>query len=380
MSKDGQRQATIAARAAGAVDTATAGIVPGIHPATTFLRDAEYALEVERNSYARDHNDTVRAAEEVLRHLEGAADTLLFPSGMAAAAAVLRTVRDGGRIVLQSGIYHGVTTFSEAFAARRGITLDRIDASDPEVLTAACARSADLVWIEAPSNPWLKITDIAQAAALAHGAGAKLVVDGTAASPVLTQALAFGADISMHSTTKAINGHSDVVGGVLSCRDAESDLWADIKTDRLQAGAIMGPFEAWLTLRGVRTLPLRMERMSANAQALAEFLDAHAAVEQVLYPGLSDHPGHALAKRQMCGGFGYLMSFIVKGGAEGALRAAGRLKLIHRATSLGGVESLIEHRPTIEPQSGLPGGMLRFSVGIEDVEDLKGDLAQALEG
>lgn len=380
MSKDGQRPATIAARAAGAMDEATAGIVPGIHPATTFLRDADYALEVGRNSYARDHNDTVRASEEVLRQLEGAADTLLFPSGMAAAAAVLRTVRDGGRIVLQSGIYHGVTTFAEAFAARRGITLDRVDASDPQVLTEVCATPADVVWIEVPSNPWLKITDIPQAVELAHGAGAKLVVDGTAASPVLTQALAFGADIAMHSTTKAINGHSDVVGGVLSCRDAQAEIWSEIKADRLQAGAIMGPFEAWLTLRGMRTMPLRMERMCSNAQALAEFLDAHDAVEQVLYPGLPDHPGHNLAAQQMCGGFGYLMSFIVKGGAEAALAVAGRLKLVHRATSLGGVESLIEHRPTVEPQSGLPGGMLRFSVGIEDVEDLKGDLRQALEG
>lgn len=372
--------ATIAARASGAIDPATAGVVPGIHTATTYMRGADNALIHERNSYARDDNDTVRTAEVVLRELEGAAETLLLPSGMAAAAAVFRALPKGARLVLQSGIYYGVTHLARTLAARGDFALEEVDAADPEALSQACATSADLVWIETPSNPWLKVTDISQAAELAQQAGALLVVDGTASSPVLTRSLALGADISMHSVTKAINGHSDVMGGALSCTNPDMPLWSAIRADRHDAGAIMGPFEAWLALRGMRTLPLRIERMCANAQALAGFLNGHEAVETVLYPGLPHHPGHDIASRQMCEGFGYLMSFIVKGGADSALRVKGRLNLIHRATSLGGVESLIEHRATIEPESGIPGGLLRLSVGIEDVEDLKEDLAQALEG
>lgn len=380
MTKSPLKPATIAARAHGAIDPATAGVVPGIHTATTYMRDRNNALIHERNSYGRDDNDTVRTAEVVLRELEGAAETLLLPSGMAAAAAVFRALPNGARLVLQTGIYYGVTHLAHSLAQRGSLVLEEVDAANPEALSKACATPADLVWIETPSNPWLKVTDISMAAGLAHQAGALLAVDGTASSSVLTQSLSLGADISMHSVTKAINGHSDVLGGALSCSNPDMPIWQAIRADRHDAGAIMGSFEAWLALRGMRTLPLRVERMCATAQTLAEFLDAHPKVGKVLYPGLPDHPGHDLAARQMCGGFGYLMSFVVKGGAEAALRTAGRLELIHRATSLGGVESLIEHRATIEPQSGIPEGLLRFSVGIEDAGDLQNDLAQALEG
>lgn len=376
---DALKPATIAAHAAGAFDRAGAGIVPGIAPATTFRRDAAYALE-GGGSYGRDHNETVQAAEEVLRQLEDAAASLLFPSGMAAVAAMFRTLPDGARVVLQSGIYWGVTDWVRKFAARRGLRLVEVDAADAATLAAACAEPTDLVWIEVPSNPWLKVADIARAAEIAHGAGALLAVDGTAASPVLTRALAFGADISMHSATKVLNGHSDVVAGVLSCADAGLPAWQAIAADRQGAGAILGPFEAWLLMRGLRTLPLRLERACANAQAVAEHLAAHGRVEAVWYPGLPDHPGHALAARQMCGGFGYLMSVLVEGHAEQALAVAGRLRLFLRATSLGGVESLVEHRATIEPQSGIPGNLLRLSIGIEDVGDLTADLDQALSG
>ncbi len=372
------RSATIAAQAAGAVDHDSAGVVPGIHPATTFRRGSDNALLAPENQYGRDHNNTVRQAEEVLRQLEGAAASLLFPSGMAAVATLFRTAPNGGRIVAQSGIYWGVSKWARDFCARRDIQLDEVDASDPEVLRAACAAPADLVWIEVPSNPWMKVTDVAQAAELAHEAGALLAVDGTAATPVLSRALDMGADISMHSATKAINGHTDVVAGVLSCRDAESAVWAAISDDRHDAGAILGPFEAWLLMRGARTLPLRVERMSENALTLARHLQEHPAVEAVWYPGLEIHPGHDTASRQMCGGYGYLMSVVLHGGAEAALAALGRLQLFHRATSLGGVESLVEHRPSVEPQSGLPGGLLRLSVGIEDISDLIADVDQAL--
>ena len=380
MSDHPMKPATIAAQAAGAANAADAGVVPGISMATTYARGPDNALLSPGNVYARDHNDTVRQAEEVLRQLEGAAASLLFPSGMAAIAALFRTLPNGGRVVAQSGIYWGATVWIREFCARRGVALDEVDAADTDALAAACDTPADLVWIEVPSNPWLKVADIARAADLAHGAGALLAVDGTAATPVLTRALDLGADISMHSGTKAINGHTDVVAGVLSCRDAQSHVWEAIEADRHDAGAILGPMEAWLLMRGMRTLPLRLERMCETALAIAKHLEAHEGVEAVLYPGLPDHPGHALAARQMCGGFGYLMSVLVRGGRDRALEVNGRLRLFHRATSLGGVESLVEHRATIEPDTGIPDTLLRLSIGIEDAGDLIADLDRALAG
>lgn len=370
------KPATIAAHAAGAAGVQGA-IVPGIELATTFKRAPDYTV-VGEGSYGRDRNATVAQAEEVLRQLEGAAATRLFSSGMAAVAAVFQTLPTGARVVLQSGIYWGVTHWVQRFCARREIALDVVDTSNLATVTQALKDPADLVWIEVPSNPWLKISDIAQISKAAHAAGAVLVVDGTAATPVLTQSLAFGADISMHSATKAINGHSDVLAGVLSCRDADAPIWAEICAHRAEAGPLLGPMEASLLLRGMRTLPLRIERMCSNAQAVAEAMMSHPMIEAVWYPGLSDHPGHALARAQMCSGAGYLMSVLVRGGRDEALAVAGRLRLIHRATSLGGTESLVEHRASIEPQSGIPESLLRLSIGIEDAGDLIGDLRQAL--
>ncbi|MEL7395580.1 MAG: PLP-dependent transferase [Pseudomonadota bacterium] len=370
------RPATIAAQAGGAKGAGGA-VVPGVEVATTFARDTDYALSGD-GSYGRDRNATVAQAEEVLRQLEGAAETRLFGSGMAAAAAVFQALPNGARAVVQSGIYWGVTHWLDGFCAKRAIALETVDAADPVAIEAALADPADLVWIEVPSNPWIKIADIARVAELAHAAGAQLVVDGTAATPVLTQSLALGADISMHSGTKAINGHSDVIAGVLSCRQPELPLWRDICAQRAEAGALLGPMEAWLLMRGMRTLPLRIERMCATAQKVAAAMHAHPLIETVWYPGLSDHPGHELAQKQMCGGAGYLMSVLVKGGADDALGVAGRLQLIHRATSLGGTETLVEHRATVEPQSGIPGNLLRLSIGLEDPEDLIADLDQAL--
>lgn len=374
------KPATIAAQAAGACDSATGGVVPGISVASTYRRDPAGLLLRPDNMYGRDNNDTVRQAEEVIRRLEGAAASLLFPSGMAAVAAVFRALPSGARVVLQTGIYWGTLKWVRAYCVRRAIILDEIDAADPRALAAACRSSADMVWIETPSNPWLKTVDIAATAGLAHKAGAMLVVDGTAATPVLTRALELGADIAMHSATKALNGHSDVLAGALSCRETSLPMWHEILTDRHDAGAIMGPFEAWLLMRGLRTLPLRMERMCANAMVVAEMLAAHPGVEAVLYPGLARHPGHDIAARQMRGGFGYLLSVLVRGDRARALDVAGRLSLFHRATSLGGVESLVEHRHTIEPDTGIPENLLRLSLGIEDADDLTADLARALAG
>lgn len=369
--------ATLAAQAGGVIDTQSGGVVPPIQPSTTFARDRDYAPLNPQNTYARDHNDAVRQAESVLAGLEGGAQALLFPTGMAAIAGLFRTVPNGGRVVVQSGIYWGTTRWIRDFCTRRDVTLTEVDASDVDALAAACATPAQLVWIETPSNPWLKTTDIAAAAGAAKSAGALLVVDSTAATPILSQPLALGADIVMHSATKAINGHSDVLGGVLIARET-SPTWEAIAEDRATAGAVMGPFEAWLLLRGMRTLPLRVKQMCANAAAIADYLADHPRVDAVLYPGLASHQGHEIASRQMQGGYGFLMSFVVKGGRDAALATAGKLNLFHRATSLGGVESLVEHRATIEPHSGIPEGLLRISVGIEDAGDLIADLGQAL--
>lgn len=369
--------ATLAAQAGGVIDAQSGGVVPPIQPSTTFARDRDYTPLNPKNTYARDHNDAVRQAEAVLAGLEGGSDALLFPTGMAAIAALFRTVPNGGRVVVQSGIYWGTTKWIRDFCTRRNVTLTEVDASDAAALAGACEKPAHIVWIETPSNPWLKTTDIAAAAQSARNAGALLVVDSTAATPILSQPLALGADMVMHSATKAINGHSDVLGGVLVTREA-SPTWEAIAEDRATAGAVMGPFEAWLLLRGMRTLPLRVKQMCANAAAIADYLADHPRVETVLYPGLASHEGHEIATRQMQGGYGFLMSFVVKGGRAAALATAGKLNLFHRATSLGGVESLVEHRATIEPDSGIPDGLLRISVGIEDSGDLIADLAQAL--
>lgn len=380
MDEDTLGQATIAAHAAGAQEPATGGVVPGISVATTYLRDEEYRLFKADNVYGRDQNDTVRQAEEVLRALEGAAASLLFPSGMAAVAALFRQVPGGGRIVLQSGLYWGVTVWAREFCARRGITLIEVDAADGAALEAACGQAADLVWIEVPSNPWLKSVDVARAAQAAHGAGALLAVDATASSPVLLRPLELGADLVMHSATKVMNGHSDVLAGVLSTNAPDAAVWRDVARDRHDAGAIIGPFEAWLLMRGLRTLPLRVERMCRTAMTLAQYLSTHEAVETVLYPGLPGHEGHGVAAGQMRGGFGYLMSVLVRGGHEEAARVVSKLRLFGRATSLGGVESLVEHRHVIEPHTGIPENLLRMSIGIEDEADLRADLEQALTG
>jgi cystathionine gamma-synthase len=293
---------------------------------------------------------------------------------MAAIAAVFRTLPNRAHVILQSGIYWGTTAWIRDFCARREITLQEVDADD--LISICTDQPADLVFVETPSNPWLKTVDIA---ALKAVIDATLVVDGTAATPILTRALDFGADIAMHSATKAINGHSDVLAGVLSTKNTQADLWQAVKADRKMAGAILGPFEAWLLTRAMRTLPLRVARMSQNAQALAEYLLAHPQIDDVFYPGLPHHPGHKTAQKQMTDGFGSLLSVLVSGSREDALKVVGKLQLFLRATSLGGVESLVEHRHTIEPHTGIPENLIRVSVGIEDVGDLIADWTQALK-
>jgi len=379
MAKRGLSVATIAAQAGGYIDAASGGVVPPIQPSTTFARDRSYQPHPTGNIYARDDNDVGRIAEALLAQLDNAEAALLFPNGMAAIAAVFRALPGGATVLVQSQIYWGTTKWLREFCARRSVTLIEADLSDIGQAQSLCAQhQPDLVFIETPSNPWLRTTDIALVAEATHAAGGRLVVDATAATPILTRALDFGADIVMHSATKGINGHSDVLAGVLATNAPAAPHWQAIAIDRHDAGAVIGSFESWLLIRSIRTLPLRVERMSQNAQAVAEFLQSHDAVAQVFYPGLPDFEGHSVAKRQMAGGFGSLLSFCVKGGAVEALRVAGQLNLFHRATSLGGVESLVEHRHTIEPHTGIPESLLRLSIGIEDVQDLCADLEQAL--
>lgn len=379
-SKSPLHPASLLAHGGGGVDPATGAVVPPIQPATTFARDAEYRLISDTHLYARDDNDLVRQIESLIAELEGAADSRLFASGMAAIAATVRTVKPGGTILVQSGIYWGTTSWLRKHCDHAGIALIEADAADTARFCETLLESGpSLVLIETPSNPWLTVADIAPIAEAAKTVGATVAVDATAATPLLMRPLALGADLVIQSATKALNGHSDVLAGLVSCRDADSAAWSFIRTERHDAGAILSSFDAYLLLRGLRTLALRMERMCANAQTIAETLAAHPAVEAVLYPGLADHPSHDRAKAQMHGGYGYLMSVMVKGGGANALAVAGRLELIKRATSLGGVESLVEHRHTIEGDAtGVPENMLRLSVGIENADDLIADLTAAL--
>ena len=369
---------TLLAQAAHFIDPANGAVVPPIHPATTFARDADYALR-GRSSYARPANPTYEPVEPLLAALDGGAEALLFASGLAGISAVLETVRTGGHVVAPRIMYHGAQDWLRHISERRGVGLTLFDAADPQALADAVRPGETaLVWIESPVNPTWDVIDIAAAAEAAHDAGAALAVDSTVAPPVTTRALDLGADIVFHSATKYLNGHSDVLAGVLVTRQADA-RWEEIKQVRKLTGGVLGAFEAWLLLRGLRTLALRFERSSASALKIARHFEGHARVERVLYPGLESHPGHAVAKRQMRNGFSGMLSLLIDGDAEAAKSAATRLKIILPATSLGGVESLVEHRKTIEgPHSAVPENLLRLSIGIEQVDELIADLEQAL--
>ena len=361
------------------VDPANGGVVPPIQPSTTFARDADYALVSPSHSYGRDENPGYAAAESMLTELEQADDALLFSSGMAAAMAVVQALEPGDHVVAPRVMYWGFRNWLVDFCATWRLDLDLFDGATPDRLGAAIRPGKTrLVWIETPCNPTWDIIDIAAAADAAHAAGAVLVVDSTVATPVLTRPLALGADIVMHSATKYLNGHGDVVAGALACARAD-DLWSRIREVRAHGGAILGSFEAWLLQRGMRTLFLRVRRASDSAARIAAHFAEHPALESVLYPGLESHPGHRVAARQMNGGFGGMLSLRVKGGQEAALDVARRCEVFIPATSLGGVESLIEHRYSIEgPDSPIPADLLRLSIGIEAPEDLIADLERAL--
>ena len=380
MSGNFKKKATMAARAGGGFDEASGGVVPPLQASTTFVRDEGYNLHIAGNSYGRDNNDQVRLAEQILCEMDGAQDSLLFSSGMAAIASVLGTMTRGQTLLLQEGIYWGTTHWVRAFCKKREVNLIEVDTANSDLLVEKTTQhNPDILFIETPSNPWLKVTDVELAAKCARKTNAILVVDATAATSCLMQPLGLGADLVVHSATKAINGHSDVLAGVVLAADKDSDIWQQIMAERHDSGAILSAHSAWMLIRGMRTLPLRVERMCSNALEIAHYLEGHEKVEAVWYPGLASNQGHDLAKKQMQGGFGYLLSFLVAGGKEEALAFCRHLEGIHRATSLGGTESLVEHRHTIEGDlTGVPENLIRLSVGIEDIEDLKSELNAAL--
>jgi cystathionine gamma-synthase len=370
---------TDVAQALHYLDERTGAVAPPIHPSSTFARNENYEL-ISQFNYSRYESPTINLAEEIIRKLEGGAVTRLFGTGLAGIAAVFETVKPGSHVVVPRVMYFGALLWLRRIAEQKGITLTQFDQGDIATLREAVRPGrTSLVWIETPANPTFEVVDIAEAASIAHKAGAALGVDGTNAPPCTTRALDHGADIVFHSATKFLNGHSDITGGVVTSRanDARAE---EITFIRRQQGAVLGSFEAWLLVRGMRTLFVRFERQSANAMRIAQHLEGHRKLERVIYPGLPSHPGHAIAKRQMTGGFGGMMSILVKGGFREGQKVAGAARVFYPATSLGGVESLIEHRKTVEaPESPIPENLIRMSIGIENVSDLIADLEQALE-
>jgi cystathionine gamma-synthase len=375
---NGWKPRTVAAQALGLVEPTTKAVVPPLHLATTFVRDPDNQYRAGY-AYGRPDNATTRHAEAVLAALEEAHEAALFGSGMAAATAIVLALPAPSHIVASQVMYWAFRHWLATEAPRLGHRIAFVDSTDLAAMAAAVEPGTTrLVYVETPGNPLWTVSDIAAIAGIAHAAGALLAVDSTVATPVFTRPLQLGADLVMHSASKYLNGHSDVIAGaVAAARPGEA--WERIKTMRTQFGAVIGPFEAWLLLRGLRTLDIRVRTQAATALLVATRLAGHARVTHVLYPGLGQHPGHAVAARQMTGGFGAMLSIRVAGGEHAAIAAAAKVRLWKRATSLGGVESLIEHRASVEgAQSPCPPDLLRLSVGLEDPDDLLGDLDQAL--
>ena len=365
---------TLLAHAGCLPDPATGALVAPPILSTTFERAADGTYP-GGYVYARADNPTRAALETVLARLEGGAHAAAFASGMAAVHAVLQALPPGSHVVLADDVYYGVRHLLDTVLAPT-LTYTAADLSQPGALEGAIEDATRLVWAETPSNPLLRITDLEAITATTRARGLLLAVDGTWATPLLQQPLALGADVVVHSITKYLAGHSDVLGGAVVVRE-EGALWRRVRLFQQAAGPVLDPFSAWLTLRGLRSLHVRLERQCATAAHVARFLDAHPAVETVFYPGLAHHPGHDVAQRQMARSGG-MLSFVLAD-APRARALGGRLQVFRQATSLGGTESLVEHRASIEgPTTRAPEGLLRVSIGLEHPDDLTADLAQAL--
>ncbi|MBM7049268.1 PLP-dependent aspartate aminotransferase family protein [Rhizobium lusitanum] len=361
------------------VDRTTGAVSIPLHTSTTFHRGADGAFP-SGFEYSRDANPTRNAFEAAMASLEEGSTALAFSSGMAAITAVFEGHATAGRIVVPDDMYFGIRSLIEETDIGRRFEFVAVDMRDLDRLRAAVTDApTGLVWIETPSNPLIRVVDIRAVCQIAHEAGALAIVDSTWATPVLQRPLALGADAVMHSATKYIGGHSDLMAGVVVVPEG-SQLERPLRMIQRHKGSVAAPFDCWLALRGLQTLPLRMRAHCEGAQKVAEALAAHPDVEEVLFPGLPDDPGHALAQRQM-NGYGAMLSFVIRGGAEGAMGVASRLKLVTRATSLGGTHTLIEHRASVEgPRTMAPAGLLRLSVGLEHPQDIIDDLTQALNG
>jgi cystathionine gamma-synthase len=367
---------TLAIHAGRSIDPSTGAVVAPIHLTTTFERAADGSYP-RGFCYSRTENPNRGELEACLAALEGGKEAIAFSSGLAVAAALIHSLKPGDHIIAPDDVYHGLRKLLDQVFGGWGIETSFVDMADPANIAGALRPSTRLVWAETPSNPLLKITDLAAVAQIARKAGAVSVCDGTFATPVLQRPFESGIDLVAHSTTKYISGHSDVVGGALIAREA-SPIFERARKSQHFAGAVPSPFDCWLTLRGIETLPYRVRAQSDSALQIARFLEAHPAVEAVHYPGLPSHPGHGIAARQMSY-FGGMLSFQVRGGATKAIEAASGVRVFTRATSLGGTHSLIEHRASIEgPQSRTPENLLRLSIGLENTEDLIEDLALGL--
>jgi cystathionine gamma-synthase len=358
------------------VDEETGAIAPPLHLSTTFERNEE-GQPSRGFSYVRDDNPTQARLEEALAAIDSSAAALAFGSGMAAGAALLQALPRGAHVLLPDDCYYGFRALAEESFDRWGLTFDFVAMENIDAVRQALRPETQLLWAETPSNPLMKIVDLTAVAEVAHRHGARLVVDGTFATPALQRPLELGADVVLHATTKYLGGHSDVQGGSAAFR--EKDEWfEDTLRARTHIGGVASPFNSWLVLRGIRTLAVRMRVHSENALAVARFLATHERVETVYYPGLESHPRHDVATRQMSA-FGGMLSFLVRGDRDDALAVAARVRLFTRATSLGGTESLIEHRNSSEgPGSRTAQNLLRVSVGLEHAGDLIEDLGQAL--
>lgn len=369
---------TKAIHAGRGVDPSTGAVTIPLHPSTTFERGADGSFP-SGYEYIRDDNPTRNAFETAMAALEGGHAAVAFSSGMAAITAVFEAhPGKGNRIIVPEDMYFGIRSLIDETDIGSRFEFVAVDMRDLDALrTAVSAAPTGLVWIETPSNPLIRIVDIRAACDMAHEAGAIAVVDNTWATPVLQRPFEFGADAVMHSATKYIGGHSDLMAGIVVLPNA-SPLERPLRMIQRHKGSVPAPFDCWLALRGLQSLPVRMRAHCEGAQKVAEALSTHPAVENVLFPGLPDNPGHALAERQMSG-HGAMLSFIVRGGHDAAMKVAARLKLVVRATSLGGTHSLIEHRASVEgPRSMAPAGLLRISVGLEHPQDIIDDLYQAL--
>lgn len=379
MDPAGLSRETLVAQALGGVDPVSGGLAPVINLSTNYEQKTDGSYHQDR-VYTRADNPTYEDAEALIAALEGAGCACaLFSSGMAASTAVFQSLLPGDHVLVGRVLYWGVRKWLAEFGLAWGLDVEFVDTTDLGAVESAIRPGhTRLVWLETPANPTWEITDLDAVCRIAHAAGARVAVDNTVATPVLTRPLELGADLVVHSASKYLNGHSDVLAGaVLTARP--DPFWERIRSWRRNAGAVPGPLEAWLLVRGMRTLFLRVRRASESAMSIARHYDGHPAMKAVLYPGLPSHPGHEIAARQMSGGFGGMLSIRLAGGFDQAMALLAAVRVFKRATSLGGVESLIEHRGIMEgPSSPVPDDLLRLSIGIEDPGDLVADLDRAL--